>query len=288
MRAVASKRFLLAQVPRSAHRALSATTYAGNRLVAGRSQLNPYTPLELQRKAFSTTGNTTTHASNRSKQETMESVHQEMKGVLQPQKSASPPVAGSGVTAQIFENPKRKAQYNQALWNAAGSFLLVIFAAQSLKSGTQRRKAEQLADGYCTVVEKKRILFQSLLQEDTWKPLAARIAANLNQVNDSTATTAQGIAGLFATRKSPTKTQDNLQQSEERILAMILHEMHVLVQEAALSDTEKDALAVAGLQNKADFLAKSTDDDNTEQLLRDLQVFDKEDGKVVKRRVFSI
>jgi hypothetical protein len=69
---------------------------------------------------------------------------------------------------------------------------------------------------------------------------------------------------------------------------MILHEMHVLVQEAALSDTEKDALAVAGLQNKADFLAKSTDDDNTEQLLRDLQVFDKEDGKVVKRRVFSI
>jgi len=186
------------------------------------------------------------------------------------------PSAPKGVAAQIFQNPDRKARYSQALWNMAASFLLMMMAAQTLKSANERRKSEKEKDKAVEQLEANRATLKQLLEKDAYRPLADQLSQIM--------TSEPKPKGWFGS-KEPQKDDDDL--LKERIAVMVQQEVQKVIGDAALTEAERDAYAISKMQTPGGLLSE-----NPEMALKELETTsvekDETGATVVKKRIFSI
>lgn len=199
-------------------------------------------------RTFSRASPYTTHQQRLfSKESSASELHSQVSQTLQPPKPPPPPTPAvvdphqpRGVAQQIFRHADRRARYNQAMWNAAAAFMLMLMAAQSLKSSRERRRvAASLVDVQGESEERLRVL-QSLLQEETIQALVQEML----QASESSTLEASSNSTKWWNGKSTvsaTRTTDEQQQQQHLKLAL-WKKMAQLVADTALDEAEQETL----------------------------------------------
>lgn len=194
-------------------------------------------------------------------------LHRELENTILSHKQAP-----RGVMAQIHADPLKKTRYNQALWNTAASFLLMIFAAQTLKSSKDKQKAQEAMTHLEQELHENRRKIKHALQESTYRHMAT-------QVLEATTTTSATSTHSFWWKK--VNTSSTLQENQIVVASQVLErELQNLLGEASWDDTERDKHHLEQLFQETPEVAIP--------LMTGEEQQDNENVTVITKRIFSI
>jgi hypothetical protein len=146
------------------------------------------------------------------------------------------------------ERLERNRRYQQAAINAVCSFMVVLLAAQSLKSGTDKRKAELQLEAALEVVSETRDKLKVVLDTSTSRRIAH---ACLEQMHDTHTPTSlpTSSAWFWSRRSSAISVATSLEKSQEmdRLAAIVQQQLRVVIGDAALTEAERDQLQMQAL-----------------------------------------
>ena len=191
---------------------------------------------QISRQPIAGKGVATTTTRNFSKESSASDFHSKVSQTLQPPPPPElDPEAPIGVTQQIFGNPDRRSRFNQAVWYAAGAFMVMLTAAQSLKSGRERRAVSR----ELVVVEeqsaKRLALLQSLFQDDAMDKL-------VQSIRQAQSTNETPSSKWFATRGRSKDTPDDSDTAALKIA--LLKTMEELIGDEALDAAQRETLHI--------------------------------------------
>jgi hypothetical protein len=139
------------------------------------------------------------------------------------------------------ERLERNRRYQQAAINAVCSFMVVLLAAQSLKSGSDKRKAELQLEAALEVVSETRDKLKLVLDTSTSHRIAQ---ACLDQMTDTNAPTSppKSSAWFWSSRPPATSAATNLETSNDvdRLAAIVQQQLYAVIGNAALTEAERD------------------------------------------------
>ena len=203
--------------------------------------------------------------------------------------TASAAAATSTIAATTkTTNDERKRRYNQAAINAICSFMVVLLAAQSLKSGSERRKAELHLTAALEVLAETQDKLKHLTNAGHVKAMAAACVAEIAVLqHQEEERRKQSKTGGWLSRTSSgseLSAQELQQLQQEQIAAVLQRHLSSFVGDSALTEAEKDQKHVLELvQTPEDSLLQALQEEQETTIVRDA------DGTtVIKKRVFSI
>jgi hypothetical protein len=183
--------------------------------------------------------------------------HEKMKHVLH--NSSIPPGSGLGLMEAIKVDPERHARFRQSLWNLAGSFLLFVMAAQSLKSGALRRKSEAELEKVRSQLQEVQTACQMVLENDAGDAVVSRIVHDvmtyMSTVSDSNETAAplSSIWKRFTVQPSPDNSDTDLsspfnkKEHKQHIEKLVRGHLFAALAPTAYADDQRKLLEIRSL-----------------------------------------
>lgn len=160
------------------------------------------------------------------------------------------PNAPKGLAQQIFRHPERRTRYHQAMWNAGAAFMLMIMAAQSFKSGRERRRVSSELAAVERVSAQRLALLQALFDEATVNRIVEDIVkASEQEKMEKDGNSGSGSSQWFGRSGGGGSTRHSLDR--QQVANVLLQNFDQLVGDAVLDDAQREALRMRLEENQA-------------------------------------
>ena len=177
-------------------------------------------------------------------------------------------VAATPAVLQQQQQQQRQQRFERSMMNMGISFGLVLLAAQSLKSGAHKRKAEEEREKAYYVVEKQRQILRNIQNEEHLRTVARKCVQAATESSfvvagksDMTATKQhqskswleswfgppEPTETVYTTSSSTVGDDDDMKALEEKILRIIQADLREKIGLNALTEEEKDKVTLKSL-----------------------------------------